>query len=247
MHEARHRPCSARTHDGRRRRHLRSAADTILGQRLSLPGPSSPRTGSARQLLSLVIGVRVGHQGARPSCVNSAKEPMDSNMRVETNQAVGRPGFLVLRAFFAEFWLLQFYGKAHDAKTGTVSLENVAHWSTNLTADFVRTTPLAAWMVRPYTLCVPIAEIAIGLLLLIGLKTRATLIGASAFLVSLDMGLLFQSEYEIVKYNTILLLALLWALVWEPMNAFSADAWLAARHRTPSSGPGVRIHEPLPQ
>ena len=147
----------------------------------------------------------------------------------QTEGLVERPGFLILRAFFAAFWLLQFYGKAHDAKTGTTSLANLGHWSEKLTAGFVSSTPLPEFMVTPYTRTAPFVELTLGLVILIGFKTRWALLGAAAFLVSLDLGLMLQSDHETVKTNTIILLALLWAAMWERWNIFSLDDFLAKR------------------
>jgi uncharacterized membrane protein YphA (DoxX/SURF4 family) len=145
------------------------------------------------------------------------------------DEAVGVPGFLILRAFFAEFWLLQFYGKAHDAATNTTSLDNLGHWSANLTAAFMKTTPLPELMVTPYTRTAPFIELTLGLVIAAGFKTRWALLGAAAFLVSLDLGLMLQGEHDTVKGNTIILLALLWAAWWERYNRWSVDEWLAKR------------------
>jgi thiosulfate dehydrogenase [quinone] large subunit len=147
----------------------------------------------------------------------------------DTGATVERPGFLILRAFFASFWLLQFYGKAHDAAAGTTSLANLSHWSANLTADFVKTTPLPELMVIPYTRTAPFIELVLGLLILVGYKTRWALLGAAAFLVSLDLGLMLKADHDTVKSNTIILLGLLWAAKWERWNMFSLDELLARR------------------
>jgi thiosulfate dehydrogenase [quinone] large subunit len=140
-----------------------------------------------------------------------------------------RPAFLILRAFFAEFWVLQFYFKAHDAKAGTTSFANLGHWSEGLTASFVSSTPLPAFMVEPYTRTAPFIELALGLLILVGYKTRFALLAAAAFLVSLDLGLLLQGDHDTVKSNTIILLALLWAADWVKWNALSVDDALDRR------------------
>jgi len=144
--------------------------------------------------------------------------------------SVERPGFLILRAFFAQFWILQAYGKAHDAKEGTTSLENLVHWTSNLTDEFAKSTPLPRFLVAPYAWSAPAIELTLGVLLLVGFKTRGALLAAAAFLVSLDLGLMFQADHDSVKSNTIILLALLWAARWERWNAFSVDAWLARRN-----------------
>jgi uncharacterized membrane protein YphA (DoxX/SURF4 family) len=85
-------------------------------------------------------------------------------------------------------------------------------------------------MVTPYTRTAPFIELTLGLLILIGFKTRWALLGAAAFLVSLDLGLMLQSDHDTVKSNTIILLALLWAAVWERSNVYSLDDVLAKRH-----------------
>lgn len=53
-------------------------------------------------------------------------------------------GFLVLRAFFAQFWLLQWFGKIRDSESGIVAVRNLGIWSDHLTAYFLKTTPLLA-------------------------------------------------------------------------------------------------------
>jgi thiosulfate dehydrogenase [quinone] large subunit len=147
---------------------------------------------------------------------------------------VGRPAFLILRVFFGQFWILQFYGKAHDAKAGTTSLENLSQWSTNLVADFLKSTPLPEFMLVPYARLAPWVELTLGVLILIGLKTRWALLGAAAFLVSLNFGLMLQADNDSVKSNTIILLGLLLAAQWERWNAWSVDQLRARRVRGPS-------------
>jgi uncharacterized membrane protein YphA (DoxX/SURF4 family) len=147
----------------------------------------------------------------------------------ESLMSVRRPGFLVLRAFFASFWVLQFYGKMRDAASGTVSFDNLSRWSAGLTADFVKSTPLPEFMVTPYTRTAPFVEVTLGLLILVGWKTRWALLGAAAFLVSLDLGLMLKADHDTVKSNTIILLGLLWAADWERWNILSIDQWLAAK------------------
>jgi thiosulfate dehydrogenase [quinone] large subunit len=140
-----------------------------------------------------------------------------------------RSAFLVLRAFFAQFWLLQFFGKLHDQESGVSALRNLGIWSAHVTDWFVKSTPLPAWVVRPYTLAVPYLELLLGLLILAGLQTRRALLGAACLLVSLDFGLMLQAKHEVVASNTVILLALLLALQWEPHNRWSLDG-LLTRH-----------------
>ncbi len=133
-------------------------------------------------------------------------------------------GFLLLRLFLAQFWVLQMIGKARDQESSVTSLHNLLVWSANVTAWMVKTTPLPAWAVRPYTLALPYLELLLGLLLLVGLRTRAALIASCLLLISLDTGLMFQLKHDAVELNTVILLATLLALQWSPHDRFSLDA-----------------------
>ena len=127
-------------------------------------------------------------------------------------------GFLLLRLFFIQFWLLQFFGKIFDQGTHIIAWKNLAIWSQHTTEWFVQQTPLPAWAVAPYTRALPYCELAIGLLLLIGFETRKVLIFSALLLISLDAGLLLQLKHDVVALNTVYLLAILQALRWEKNN-----------------------------
>ena len=134
-----------------------------------------------------------------------------------------RSTILLLRAFLGPFWMLQFYFKMHDEKTGSLGLGNLLAWSSSTTANFVATTPLPGWMVRPYTLAVPWVELVVGALILVGFRTRWALVAAAALLVSLDYGLMLQGKHDDVKSNTLILLAMLAALFVERHDRWSLD------------------------
>jgi thiosulfate dehydrogenase [quinone] large subunit len=136
-------------------------------------------------------------------------------------------GFLTLRLFFAQFWLLQMLGKARDQESGIISLGNLSIWAHNVSDWMVKTTPLPGWAVRPYTTVLPFVECALGLLFLIGLQTRRALIASALLIVSLDLGLMLQLKHDVVAANTIILLAALLGLSWEPANRWSLDGLLA--------------------
>lgn len=149
-----------------------------------------------------------------------------------------RVSFLVLRAFFAQFWLLQAFTKLRDQESGIVALRNLGIWAGHLTEWFVKATPLPAALVRPYALAVPWVETSIGLLLLLGLWMRPALIASAAFLVSLCLGLMLQSKHEVVATNMVFLLATLVALGCEPDGrGWSIDA-LLLRRLSPAVGAG---------
>ena len=137
--------------------------------------------------------------------------------------------FLVLRLFFAQFWFLQMIGKARDQESGITSLHNLVIWSANVTAWMAKSTPLPAWALRPYTLVLPYAELLLAVLFLLGFRLRLALIGAGLLLVSLDVGLMFQLKHDVVAMNTVILLAALVGLQWEPHARWSLDSLQSPR------------------
>jgi thiosulfate dehydrogenase [quinone] large subunit len=132
--------------------------------------------------------------------------------------------FLVLRGFFAQFWLLQFFGKLRNADTGSVAFGNLPAWSARTTEWFVKTSPLPAIAVAPYTYAIPYIELALGLLILVGFKTRWALFAAAAYLVTLDIGLMFQLKHDVVGTNTVTMLAALLAACLEKYDVYSVDS-----------------------
>jgi thiosulfate dehydrogenase [quinone] large subunit len=135
-------------------------------------------------------------------------------------------GFLILRAFFAQFWLLQFFGKLYDQDSHIIAWRNLDIWSTHLTAWFVKQTALPGWLVRPYSLALPYAELALALLWLTGFQTRRTVLASAILIVSLEAGLLIQLKHDTVALNMIHLLALILALRWAHQNRWSLDEFL---------------------
>jgi thiosulfate dehydrogenase [quinone] large subunit len=145
----------------------------------------------------------------------------------DTKEAVnGRVTFLILRAFFAQFWLLQFFGKLRNGDTGNVSFGNLAAWSARTTDWFVKTSPLPSFAVAPYTYAIPYIELVLGVLILAGYQTRWALLASAAYLVSLDVGLMLQLKHDVVGTNTVTMLAVFLAVYLEKYNAFSLDARL---------------------
>lgn len=138
-------------------------------------------------------------------------------------------GFLILRLFFSQFWLLQFFGKIYDQESRIAAWGNLAIWSRHTTDWFLKQTPLPVWAVEPYTRALPYCELALGLLLLAGFATRRALLFSALLLVSLDFGLLLQLKHDVVALNTVYLLAVLLALRWEKHNRFTLDGFLGVR------------------
>jgi uncharacterized membrane protein YphA (DoxX/SURF4 family) len=135
-----------------------------------------------------------------------------------------RIAFLVLRLYLGLFWFLQCFFKLWDPESRTGSFRNLGTWRHHTVASFA-STPLPAWFVSPYAALVPYVEAAVGLLLLFGFRLRGTLVFACVYLVSLNVGLLFQGRHETVANNTLYLFAMLWALLLEPHGrVWSIDA-----------------------
>jgi thiosulfate dehydrogenase (quinone) large subunit len=89
--------------------------------------------------------------------------------------------------------------------------------------------PLPAWSVWVFGLTLPAIEGGLGLLLLIGLRTRAALIAASALIIVLTFGSSLLQDWPAA--GTQLTYAAVYAalLFLHKYNGWSADAWIA-RH-----------------
>jgi hypothetical protein len=149
---------------------------------------------------------------------------------MDLEQQNKRIGFLVLRLFLAQFWLLQFFFKLRDADSGVVAFRNLGIWAHNTAAWFLHPGLLPAWVVGPYTALVPYLELAMGVLLLVGFLSRGVLVFSAFYLVSLDVGMMLQGKHDVVASNTVFLFAVLLALLWEPHGrVWSIDAALAGR------------------
>ena len=136
-------------------------------------------------------------------------------------------GFALLRIFFAQFWILQFFGKIFDQESHIIAWHNLSIWSAHTTEWFQKLTPLPYWMVRPYTLTLPYWELSIGLCLALGFLTRKSLIFSALLIISLDAGLMLQLKHDVVALNSVYLILILTALQWEPFNRWSLDSLLA--------------------
>jgi thiosulfate dehydrogenase [quinone] large subunit len=88
-------------------------------------------------------------------------------------------------------------------------------------------TPLPAWSVWAFGLALPSIEAILGLLLLIGLRTRAVLIAASMLIVVLTFGSSLLQDWNAAGIQ------LTYAAVYSALlflrrnNGWSADAWIA--------------------
>ena len=94
--------------------------------------------------------------------------------------------------------------------------------------------PLPAWSVWVFGLTLPAIEGGLGLLLLIGLRTRAALITATALIIVLTFGSSLLQDWSVTA--TQLTYAAVYAalLFLHKHNGWSADTWIA-RHSEPAS------------
>lgn len=86
-------------------------------------------------------------------------------------------------------------------------------------------TPLPEWSVRAFGLMLPTIEALLGLLLLVGLRTRAALVGATLLIMVLTFGSALLQDWNIAG------LQLMYALVFSALlflrryNVWAFDSW----------------------
>jgi thiosulfate dehydrogenase (quinone) large subunit len=89
--------------------------------------------------------------------------------------------------------------------------------------------PLPAWSVWVFGLTLPAIEGGLGLLLLIGLRTRAALIAASALIIVLTFGSSLLQDWPAAGIQLTYAAVYAALLFLHKYNGWSADAWIA-RH-----------------
>ena len=89
--------------------------------------------------------------------------------------------------------------------------------------------PLPAWSVWAFGLVLPAIEGGLGLLLLIGLRTRAVLIAASLLIVVLTFGSSLLQDWSAAGIQLTYAVVYAALLFLHRHNGWSVDAWMA-RH-----------------
>jgi thiosulfate dehydrogenase [quinone] large subunit len=108
------------------------------------------------------------------------------------------------------------------------SIGGTGEFAAKLVMQFAH-APLPAWSVWVFGLTLPAIEGGLGLLLLIGLRTRAALIAASALIIVLTFGSSLLQDWSSVAIQ------LTYAAVYGALlflhrhNGWSVDAWMT-RH-----------------
>ena len=99
----------------------------------------------------------------------------------------------------------------------------------DLTQTQFQNTPLPVWQVRSFATVVPIAEFAIGILLILGLWTRWALVLAAMLMVGIIFGTGMRNEWQIVFLQMFYSFLYSLLLVWRRYDAWSLDAWMSRK------------------
>jgi thiosulfate dehydrogenase [quinone] large subunit len=102
---------------------------------------------------------------------------------------------------------------------GLVRLPVLGKFADGMARDFSATVMPAA-LVRTFALCLPFVELAVGLLLIIGLWQRATLTAATLLMMALILGTALQQHWDTLTQQ------MLYAFLYSALLATrSWDRW----------------------
>ena len=91
-------------------------------------------------------------------------------------------------------------------------------------------TPLPSWSVRWYAIGITFLEPAIGLLLLLGLRTRMAVVAAGLLVISLVFGTALRGDFTVLSEQLVYSLAFFFLLLYrEANNRWSVDALLKVK------------------
>jgi thiosulfate dehydrogenase [quinone] large subunit len=107
-------------------------------------------------------------------------------------------------------------------------LAGPASFAHELLAMF-RMTLLPAWSVRAFGLTLPWLEAILGLLLLLGLRTRTALIAGTLLLIVLTFGSTLRGDWQVAGVQLIYAAVYAALLACGSRNVYSLDALLRAR------------------
>jgi len=100
-----------------------------------------------------------------------------------------------------------------------------AHFANGMVAQFSH-TPLPPWSVHAFALAVPPVEGLLGLLLLIGLKTRTVLVAGSLWIMVLTFGSSLVQDWQIVGVQLIYTMAYAALLLLHRFDGWSVDRYM---------------------
>jgi thiosulfate dehydrogenase [quinone] large subunit len=87
-------------------------------------------------------------------------------------------------------------------------------------------TPLPGWSVYGFGLVLPWIEATLGLLILLGLRTRFALTAASLLIIVLTFGSTLRQDWEIAGLQLIYASIYAALLAFRDRNLYSVDGWL---------------------
>ncbi|RYF94397.1 MAG: DoxX family protein, partial [Chitinophagaceae bacterium] len=79
---------------------------------------------------------------------------------------------------------------------GLVRIPKLSKFSEGMVNNFSSKNALPVWLVQPFSLVLPFAELIVGLLLFIGLFTRLSIIGGSVVILALIFGSAMLEEWN---------------------------------------------------
>jgi len=100
-----------------------------------------------------------------------------------------------------------------------------AEFAAKLMAQFAK-TPLPEWSVRAFGLMLPTVEALLGLLLLIGLRTRAALLGCGLLMMVLTFGSGLVQDWNAAGLQLTYALVFGALLFLRRYNGWSMDGWV---------------------
>lgn len=90
-------------------------------------------------------------------------------------------------------------------------------------------TPLPVWQVRSFSTVVPICELLIGVLLILGLWTRWTLVLAAVLMWGIIFGTAIRGDWQIVFLQMFYSLLYALMLMWRRYDLWSVDTMMSKK------------------
>ena len=97
------------------------------------------------------------------------------------------------------------------------------------TQNQFKDAPLPVWQVRSYATVVPICELVIGVLLILGLWTRWTLALAAVLMLGIIFGTALRGDWQIVFLQMFYSFLYSLMLMWRRYDLWSLDAKMAGK------------------
>lgn len=151
----------------------------------------------------------------------NVKKLLQSLFMKETHSDCNKTAvFLLLRLFLGVLFVIAFIGKL-KGETNGYSLANLTAFSQGTLENFSKNTFLPRLLLAPYCYALPWLELILGTVLLLGIKTRLTLIAYGLIMISLWFGMLLLKQHSVAAGNSFYFFLVLVALYFAPYNRFA--------------------------